>query len=69
MGAIADNTRTRWKLRPYLLFAPLPIAILTILTFSAPDLTYILKVVYIYVTYILWGWLIPLVIYLLGFTS
>lgn len=56
MGAIADNTRTRWgKLRPYLLFAPLPIAILTILTFSAPDFTYTLKVVYIYVTYILWG--------------
>jgi|SRR5690554_135630 len=56
MGVIVDNTRTKWgKLRPYLLIAPIPIAILTVLTFTAPDLTSSLKIVYIFVTYILWG--------------
>lgn len=56
MGVIVDNTRTKWgKLRPYLFIAPIPIAILTILTFTAPDFTYSLKIVYIFVTYILWG--------------
>lgn len=56
MGTIVDNTRTKWgKLRPYLLFSPIPIAILTILTFWAPNLTDALKIVYIFVTYVLWG--------------
>lgn len=56
MGVIVDNTRTKWgKLRPYLFVAPIPIAVLTILTFTAPDFTYSLKIVYIFVTYILWG--------------
>ena len=56
MGVLVDNTRTKWgKLRPYLMIAPIPIAVLTILTFTAPDLTYSLKVVYIFITYILWG--------------
>ncbi len=56
MGVIVDNTRTKWgKLRPFLMIAPIPIAILTILTFTAPNLTYSLKIVYVFVTYILWG--------------
>ncbi|QVK18535.1 MFS transporter [Mycoplasmatota bacterium] len=56
MGSVVDNTRTRWgKLRPYLLIAPIPIAVLTILTFLLINYTYSLKIVYIFVTYILWG--------------
>ena len=34
MGTIVDRTRTKWgKCRPYLLFAPIPIGIITMLTF------------------------------------
>lgn len=56
MGTIVDRTRTRWgKLRPFLLFAPIPLAIFTILTFSAPQLGDTMKLVYAYATYLLWG--------------
>lgn len=61
MGAIVDRTRSRWgKCRPYLLFAPMLILLATVGAFSAtfnylqkPTLT----VIFIYVTYILWGML------------
>ena len=34
MGMIVDRTKSRWgKMRPYLLFSPIPIAISTILLF------------------------------------
>lgn len=37
MGMIVDRTKSKWgKMRPYLLFAPVPIAITTILLFTAP---------------------------------
>ena len=37
MGMIVDRTKSKWgKMRPYLLFAPIPIAITTIALFSAP---------------------------------
>lgn len=37
MGMIVDRTRTKQgKMRPYLLFAPIPIAITTIHLFRAP---------------------------------
>ncbi len=56
MGTIVDRTRSRWgKLRPFLLFAPIPLAVFTILTFSAPQLNDTMKLVYAYVTYLLWG--------------
>lgn len=56
MGTIVDKTRTRWgKMRPYLLFTPLPLALSTISLFIIPDISYAGKVVYAYVTYILWG--------------
>ncbi|MFU8786666.1 MAG: MFS transporter [Candidatus Izemoplasmataceae bacterium] len=56
MGTIVDNTKTRYgKLRPYLLIAPLPIMILTILIFTSFDASMTVKLIYIYVTYILWG--------------
>ena len=34
MGSIVDHTRTKWgKCKPYLMFVPIPIGIITILTF------------------------------------
>ncbi|MFR5876123.1 MAG: MFS transporter [Eubacterium sp.] len=58
MGIFVDKTRTKYgKMRPYFLFVPIPIAISTILLFTAPDLSENGKVIYMYVTYILWGML------------
>ena len=55
MGVIADRTRTRWgKFRPYMLWAPIPIAIVTTLTFFVPDASYGTKLAYAYITYIVW---------------
>lgn len=56
MGSLVDKTRTKWgKMRPYMLFTPIPIAIITILLFIVPDFSYKGKIVYMYATYILWG--------------
>ncbi|MBN2557907.1 MAG: MFS transporter [Clostridia bacterium] len=56
MGIIADRTRTRWgRFRPYMLFTPVFIGIITYLVFSVPDISPGGKVTYIFVTYILWG--------------
>lgn len=52
MGAIADRTNTRFgKFRPYLLFAGVPMAAATVLTFTTPDLSDGGKLVWAYVTY------------------
>lgn len=66
MGTIVDKTRSKWgKCRPYLLFVPLPIMIITILCFTnfgfydaslgATSLHNILIVGYAAFTYVLWG--------------
>ncbi len=56
MGLIADRTRTRWgKFRPYMLWVPIPIAAITILTFFVPDIDNGTKLLYAYITYIAWG--------------
>lgn len=56
MGAIADRTRTRWgKFRPYLLWGAPPLALVTLAMFTAPDLSDTGKLVYAYVTYILFS--------------
>ncbi len=56
MGTLVDRTRTKYgKMRPYLLYTPIPIAIITILLFIAPSMSSTGKLIYIYVTYILWG--------------
>ncbi len=56
MGAIIDMTRSRWgKLRPYILFSAAPIAALTALMFSVPDVDEPLQLVYFGIVYLLWG--------------
>lgn len=57
MGMIVDRTKSKWgKMRPYLLFAPVPIAICTILLFSAPfEHGSTAAFVWALITYILWG--------------
>lgn len=60
MGGIIDRTRTRYgKLRPYLLFVPIPLAITTILLFSGPVIlgdtrATVIKIIYMYISYLLW---------------
>ncbi len=52
MGAVADRTKTQFgKFRPYLIFASIPMAIVSILAFTTPDLNYNGKVVWALVTY------------------
>ncbi|MCF2717265.1 MULTISPECIES: MFS transporter [unclassified Paenibacillus] len=53
MGFIIDRTQTRWgKLRPFILFGAVPMAIVGILCFSAPEFSMTGKIVYAYITYI-----------------
>jgi len=54
MGIIADRTQTRWgKYRPYLLWVAPLFSIAGILLFTTPDWSYVAKLIYAYVTYIL----------------
>jgi sugar (glycoside-pentoside-hexuronide) transporter len=56
MGMIADRTKTRWgKFRPYLLFGAPPLAVIAVAMFTVPDLDEDGKVIYAYVTYILFS--------------
>jgi sugar (glycoside-pentoside-hexuronide) transporter len=56
MGAIAERTHSRWgRMRPYLLFGAIPLALITILTFTVPDLDADGKLAWAYTTYILFG--------------
>lgn len=51
-GAIADRTNSRWgKFRPYLLWMCLPLAIVTVLTFTVPDFDPTGKLIYAWITY------------------
>ena len=56
MGLIMDRTRTRWgNMRPYILFGAPPMGLLLVLTFTVPSFGDTGKLVYAYVTYILFG--------------
>jgi AraC-like DNA-binding protein len=59
MGSIVDKTRTRYgKLRPYLIFTPIPLGIVTVLFFGGPvflgEVSIAAKIVYMSVTYFVW---------------
>lgn len=54
MGVIADRTSTKWgKYRPYLLWIAIPFAIVGVLLFTTPEMTYAGKRIWAYVTYIM----------------
>ncbi len=56
MGSIIDMTRSRWgKLRPYILFSALPVALLTGLLFAVPDAPEPAQLIFFGVVYVLWG--------------
>ena len=56
MGVVVDKTHTKLgKLRPYILFTALPIAVLTTLIFSIPaSFSEAMKLVYFGVVYLIW---------------
>ena len=59
LGSLADRTKTRWgTYRPYLLFVPLPLAIVSVLLFAAPELSASGKVAYAAILYICYGMLV-----------
>jgi sugar (glycoside-pentoside-hexuronide) transporter len=56
MGAIAERTRSRYgRMRPYILFGAIPLGLISILTFTVPDLDSGGKLAWAYTTYILFG--------------
>ncbi len=56
VGSIIDRTQTRWgKLRPFVLFSAVPVAVLTTLLFTVPDTTEPAKLVFFGICYLLWG--------------
>lgn len=58
IGMTADRTETRWgKFRPYILFGAVPLAIAAVAAFSAPDFGGTGKIIYAYVTFLLFMFL------------
>lgn len=56
MGYFVDHVNPkRGKMRPYLLYTPIPVAILTMLLFFAPNLSDSQKMIYAAITYVAWG--------------
>lgn len=54
MGMIADRTTSKWgKFRPWLLWTAVPFGIISVLTFTTPQLSSGGKIIYAWVTYIL----------------
>lgn len=54
MGMIADRTTSKWgKFRPWLLWTALPFGIISVLTFTTPQLSPDAKIIYAWTTYIL----------------
>ena len=56
MGMLAERTRTRFgRLRPWLVIGALPLAAITVLTFTVPDLDDTGKLWWAYTTYLVFG--------------
>ena len=56
MGYVVDHVNPKkGKMKPYMLWTPIPVAILTMLLFFAPNIGTTAKMVYAAVTYVLWG--------------
>jgi sugar (Glycoside-Pentoside-Hexuronide) transporter len=58
IGMTADRTKSRWgKFRPYILFGAVPLAVMAVLSFTTPEFAYWGKVVYAYLTFIVFMFL------------
>ena len=58
IGMTADRTKSRWgKFRPYLLWGAIPLAVSAVLTFTTPEFGEVGKLVYAYLTFILFMFL------------
>ncbi len=57
MGTIVDKTRSKWgKMRPYIIFSALPLALSTASLFIVPSgMGQRGRIIYAYITYIIWG--------------
>lgn len=56
MGYIADRTRSRFgRFRPYLLYGAIPLGLITVATFTVPELSMTGKIIWAYTTYVLFG--------------
>lgn len=56
MGSIVDKTKTKWgKMRPYLLYAPIPIGIFTVLLFTTFSTNIKVQFVISTIIYLCWG--------------
>lgn len=56
MGLIAERTTSRWgRLRPHIRYGAVPLGLIAVLTFTAPDFGATGKIIWAYVTYILFG--------------
>jgi sugar (glycoside-pentoside-hexuronide) transporter len=54
IGVLADRTKSRWgKFRPWIIFTAVPFGLFAYLTFSTPDFDYSGKLVYAYITYMI----------------
>ncbi|PKP09656.1 MAG: MFS transporter [Bacteroidetes bacterium HGW-Bacteroidetes-4] len=54
MGIIGDRTQTKYgKFRPWILWTAIPLAVILSLLFTTPNLSYSGKIIYAYITYIL----------------
>jgi len=58
IGMTADRTKSRWgKFRPYLLWGAVPLAVSAVLTFTTPEFGEVGKLIYAYITFILFMFL------------
>lgn len=56
MGTIVDMTRSKYgKMRPWLLYMPIPICVLTVLMFISTDIGEVQNFIYATVIYVMWG--------------
>jgi len=58
IGMTADRTKSRWgKFRPYILWGAVPLSVAAVLTFTTPNFGDVGKLVYAYITFILFMFL------------